>query len=109
EIRKESFYPIVRLIVLVPNKDLIGLSFLKYAASSIDFSNTGVSIPQLTVPMVREYEISLPPLLEQESIVAKLDALSDQTKKLAAIYQQKLAGLEELKKALLQKAFNGEL
>jgi len=109
EIRKESFYPIVRLIVLVPNKDLIGLSFFKYAASSIDFSNTGVSIPQLTVPMVREYEIPLPPLLEQESIVAKLDALSDQTKKLEAIYQQKLADFEELKKSVLQKAFNGEL
>ena len=46
---------------------------------------------------------------EQQTIVAKLDALSAETKKLEAIYQQKLADLDELKKSILQKAFNGEL
>ena len=53
--------------------------------------------------------IALPSLVEQQSIVAKLDALSTETKKLEAIYTQKLSDLEELKKSLLQKAFNGEL
>jgi len=37
------------------------------------------------------------------------DALSTETKTLEAIYQQKLADLDELKKLVLQKAFNGEL
>lgn len=37
------------------------------------------------------------------------DALSAETKRLEAIYQQKLNDLEELKKSILQKAFNGEL
>jgi type I restriction enzyme S subunit len=46
---------------------------------------------------------------EQRAIVDKLDALSAETKKLETIYQQKLADLEELKKSVLQKAFNGEL
>jgi type I restriction enzyme S subunit len=32
-----------------------------------------------------------------------------ETQKLEAIYQQKLLNLEELKKSVLQKAFNGEL
>jgi type I restriction enzyme S subunit len=32
-----------------------------------------------------------------------------QTKRLEAIYQQKLLNLEELKKSVLQKAFAGEL
>ena len=50
-----------------------------------------------------------PPLPEQRSIVAKLDALSAETKKLETIYRKKLADLEELKKSVLQKAFNGEL
>lgn len=48
-------------------------------------------------------------LSEQKSIVAKLDALSAETKKLETIYRQKLADLEELKKSVLKKAFNGEL
>ncbi len=32
-----------------------------------------------------------------------------ETKRLEAIYQQKLEDLEELKKSILQKAFEGEL
>ncbi|MFH1471832.1 MAG: restriction endonuclease subunit S [Nanoarchaeota archaeon] len=53
--------------------------------------------------------IALPPLVEQHSIVAKLNALSAETKKLEAIYARKLANLEELKKSILTKAFKGEL
>ncbi len=48
-------------------------------------------------------------LIEQKSIVIKLDAFSAETKKLESIYQQKLADLEELKKSVLKKAFSGEL
>lgn len=53
--------------------------------------------------------IPVPPLPEQRIIVAKLDALSAETKKLEAIYRQKRADLDELKKSVLQKAFEGEL
>lgn len=53
--------------------------------------------------------IPIPPLTEQRSIVANLGALSTETKKLEAIYNQKLTNLEELKSSILQKAFNGEL
>jgi len=56
-----------------------------------------------------EVKIPLPPLPEQLSIVAKLDALSAETKKLEAIYRKKLADLDELKKSVLKKAFDGEL
>ena len=56
------------------------------------------------------YEVSYPEsLLEQQAIVKKLDALSEQTKKLEGVYKQKLADLEELKKSILNKAFSGEL
>jgi type I restriction enzyme S subunit len=49
------------------------------------------------------------PLSEQHSIVNKLDNLCSETKRLETIYQHKLNSLEELKKSILQKAFNGEL
>ena len=45
---------------------------------------------------------------EQKQIVQKLDALSAETKKLEAIYTQKIADLEEMKKSVLQKAFSGQ-
>jgi len=59
---------------------------------------------------VRELPILFPKNeKDQQSIVAKLNTLSAETKKLEAIYTQKLADLEELKKSILQKAFKGEL
>ena len=63
----------------------------------------------LTQGILSKLQFSIPSLSEQHSIVAKLDALSTETKRLEAIYQQKLAALDELKKSVLQKAFNGEL
>jgi type I restriction enzyme S subunit len=48
-------------------------------------------------------------LKEQQNIVQKLDVLSAETKKLEAIYNQKLIDLEELKKSVLQRAFSGKL
>jgi len=72
-------------------------------------SGTGVNIKSLNQVTLSSILIQLPLLPEQRAIVAKLDALSAETKKLETIYQQKLTNLEELKKSVLQKAFNGEL
>ena len=70
----------------------------------------GASYPAVTDNEVREQVIHYPKSLpEQRSIVAKLDALSAETQKLAAIYQQKLADLDELKKSVLEKAFSGDI
>jgi len=109
EIRYEQFLPIVRLIVLIPNLSLISLEFLKHSIDDFEILRSGSAIPQLTVPMMKKYKIQLPPLTEQQAIIKKLDSLSSETKRLEAIYQQKLEDLEELKKSILQKAFEGEL
>ena len=53
--------------------------------------------------------IPCPSIKEQEKIVQKLNDLTTQTKKLEAIYKQKIADLEEMKKSVLQKAFSGQL
>ena len=45
----------------------------------------------------------------QKYAVEKLDALTQETQRLTCLYERKLAALEELKKSLLQQAFNGEL
>jgi type I restriction enzyme S subunit len=45
----------------------------------------------------------------QKQIVSNLDALREETQRLEAIYQQKLAALEALKKSLLHQAFSGQL
>ena len=50
-----------------------------------------------------------PKLSEQQDIIKKLDKFSIEIKQLEETYQQKLIELEDLKKSILQKAFNGEL
>jgi len=69
----------------------------------------GATISRLYNDDLRRIQIPIPPLPEQKQIVAQLDALSAETKKLETIYQQKLDNLAELKKSILQKAFRGEL
>jgi type I restriction enzyme S subunit len=108
-IRTEPFLPVVRLIVLVPDAEQISLPFLYYTVVGMDFGNTGTSIPQLTVPNIKESILRVPPLSEQKTIVEKLDALTDEIQRLTRLYERKLASLEELKKSLLHQAFNGEL
>mgnify|MGYP002630485319 CR=1 FL=1 len=59
---------------------------------------------------IENYLFSFPTSKEEQwAIVKKLDVLSTETKKLEAIYQQKIQNLEELKKSVLQKAFKGKL
>jgi len=74
-------------------------SFARQAAQPV-ISNSSLKDVLLQFPKSKS---------EQQSIVQNLDALSAQTKKLEAIYQQQLNDLDELKKSILQKAFQGEL
>lgn len=70
----------------------------------------GATRQAITKAQLEVFKVSFPKSLsEQQTIVAKLDVLSSETKRLEAIYQRKIADLEELKKSVLQKAFNGEL
>jgi type I restriction enzyme S subunit len=69
----------------------------------------GVRQKNLSLEKIKNIPISLPPLKEQQTIVRQLDALRAETQKLEAVYQKKIADLEELKKSILQKAFAGEL
>jgi len=48
-------------------------------------------------------------LEKQRQVVARLDALSEKCKTLQANYEKTIALCDDLKQALLRKAFNGEL
>ncbi|MFH1201227.1 MAG: restriction endonuclease subunit S [bacterium] len=88
-------------------------NFLKFVLMSfveqIKKLSKGSAYSALTIEKIEKHKIFLPPLSEQKAIVKKLDEFSKQTKKLEAIYKQKLADLEELKKSVLRRAFNGNL
>lgn len=69
----------------------------------------GTALMQINIGDLRKISTLIPSLSEQQTIVQKLDALSDETKRLEAICRKKLEDLDELKKSILQKAFSGQL
>jgi len=81
KLRLNPFFPIVRLLVLIPNKSKLNVKYLEIAASKIEYEQYAVSTPQLTVPQVSEYKIPLPPKDIQEKIVAEIEILEDKEKK----------------------------
>jgi len=73
-------------------------------------SGTGINIKSLNQVALSSLQISFPKSIsEQIAIIQKLDELSTECKKLESIYQKKTINLEELKKSILQKAFDGDL
>ena len=71
---------------------------------------TGAAQPKLNQQALNSIPISIPDTIyEQQKVVDEIEALSEQTERLENIYQQKLTALDELKKTLLHRAFNGDL
>ncbi len=96
-------------VLRFPN--IITQKFVEVYINSIKIDDyvSGMAQPKLNQAMLNKIPIPLPSLKEQQTIVRQLDALRAETQKLEAVYQKKIADLEELKKSILQKAFAGEL
>ncbi len=65
---------------------------------------SGSVVKNISGDLVKKVVLPIPPKKNQKQIVQKLDKLQTETKKLEAIYQQKIVDLEELKKSILQKS-----
>lgn len=105
-----------RTVLIRPKKDKLVSKYLAYLVLSKEVQekllshSTGATVEHINMKDIRAFKIyNLLPISEQQHIVTKIESLSAETKRLEAIYQQKLLNLEELKKSVLQKAFNGEL
>jgi len=108
---KEDFWPLNTALYI---KDFHGNHerFIYYFLKYFDLSkySSGAGVPTLNRNNVHNEKVYfLKSIKGQRAIVQKLDALSVETKKIETIYRQKLNNLEELKKSVLQMAFNGEL
>ncbi|EKK0830863.1 restriction endonuclease subunit S [Campylobacter lari] len=89
--------------------------FMYYFTISSCFKNQAigstriVAQPKLAISRLKTIQIPLPPLQEQEQIASHLDELSSHVKNLKQNYQMQIKNLQELKKSLLDKAFQGRL
>ena len=74
EYRDYPYYPIIRLISLIPKENTkLNTKYLYYIMQNMNIYSSSTGIPQLTIPMIAKKKISLPPIHIQEKIVYVLD------------------------------------
>ena len=99
------------LLKLSPKK-VLDKYYLKYLMESSLFDSLiahysdGAAIKNIaSVAILKEIELSIPPLYEQQRIVSRLDSLSAHIRELEEVLQKTIAECDALKQALLRKVF----
>jgi type I restriction enzyme, S subunit len=70
---------------------------------------TGTAQKTVSLKLMRGFEVPRVALTNQQAVVSKLNAVFEETQRLASLYQRKLQALDDLKKSLLHQAFSGLL
>ncbi|EAI5931361.1 restriction endonuclease subunit S [Campylobacter coli] len=94
--------------ILKPNNEILINKFLVYFLnySNLEKYITGATVKKLNQQKLKQIEIPLPPLKEQERIVGILDESFSKIDESIKILEQDLLNLDELMQSALQKAFN---
>ena len=104
--------------IIRPISEKLDAEFLHYLLISPPYKNQllqtggegGSTRQAITKAQIENFLIVYPDsVTEQRLIVNRINLLREETKKLEAIYQQKLTALDELKKSILNQAFSGQL
>ncbi len=96
-------------------KNLISASFgyfmltSGYVQEQIKSKTYGAALMQINIGDLRKIKVKYPSVKLQNELSFNLDELDKETQRLEALYQRKVACLDELKTSLLQQAFAGEL
>ena len=112
-IREPNFTPIVRLISIIPNEEILTVDFLNLSLNIAELKFNNGGIPQLTVPDLKETLLKIPSLAEQEDIVKRMNSFErfltdlseglpaeiDARRKQYEYYRDKLLTFKELESA----------
>ena len=107
-----EFSIFVSLTLIKPKKNIINNKYLVYFLNSPigkQLAKNGVNssgVGNLNVSVVREFEIPVPSLSKQQSIVDEIDSLFINTNKLIDFDEQKLLKINLFKDSVLRNAFN---
>ncbi len=105
----------VALMKTVPKTALVNPEYLKAYLESDLFQNRLRAVAARSAQAgfskddIADFPVPLPSLSEQSQTINTLTSISEETKRLYDIHQQKLASLEALKQSLLHQAFSGNL
>jgi type I restriction enzyme S subunit len=101
------------VIGVVANPKEADVDFVEYLLQSfkvrLQAMGKGSAQANINMGTFENERFPFPPIAEQKQIVSTLNDLREETQRLAALYERKLAALEALKKSLLHQAFTGNL
>lgn len=107
----EEFSMLSSVALIRPKKDILLSEFLCYALNSpLIYEQTrsqmdGAAITRVTLVKIKGFRIPIPSISEQQRIVERLDALSENIRKYEEIQRQIISECDALKQALLRKVF----
>ena len=101
--KNEPFWTVDTMFYTKLDKEKVFPKFLFYQLSIVDFANmnVGSAVPSMTVQVLNDLDISLPPLPEQQAIAEVLSSLDD---KIDLLHRQNKT-LEQLAETLFRKWF----
>lgn len=96
----KPFYPIVRLLCVLPHENF-SILFLSHQMNSINIKSSGSGVAQLTSPMVKSYNLIIPPLDLQNQFAEFVEQVEKNKENIKSSLNQ----LETLYSALMQEYF----
>ena len=110
--RVNQHVSILRLLpnTLLPNFLVYTMISPYHNSALMKMAENGATRQAITKKQLEEWVIEYPDTIaDQQSIVSRLDTLNEKCKALQANYEKTLSLCDDLKQALLRKAFNGEI
>lgn len=109
--KPQSFITSNSIVLDEVSDELLNLDFVKYAMIIADKSDviTGTAQPQITIQLLKYLQFPLPPLAEQNRIVAKLDALFVQLETIKTSMAKVPLLLKDFRQQVLTQAVTGKL
>ena len=99
--REANYYPAIRLITVVPQDKLLDLDYTMFALKGLCIEGAGGTIPQLTVPTLKLYNVQIPPLPLQHLFAQRIEQIEHQK----AEVQKAITDLETLLASRMQYWF----
>ncbi len=104
-LRQEPYFPIVRLISIIPNESFVSSKYMYLWAKSQNISGTGTTQQQLTVPEFRNTKLIIPPIDIMSKFTTFVTVLFDKMQ----FNKIQIRTLEKLRDTLLPKLMSGEV